>query len=96
MNHVASVLCLGGVRYAGGYITPGLLKRCVIKVDDVSHEGSMTTNAQIGGVVFVHGANSARYEQVLESHLTPEECNCVERRLSEEQMALARLISANS
>lgn len=56
----------------------------------------MTTNAQIGGVVFVHGANSARYEQVLESHLTPEECNCVERRLSEEQMALARLISANS
>lgn len=51
----------------------------------------MIARGQIEDQIFAHRANIARYERILETHLTAQERDFIECRLSEEQEALSRL-----
>lgn len=57
---------------------------------------AMNARGRIEDEVFAHRANITRYERILVTHLRPEEREFIERQLSEEQAALARLTGAGS
>ena len=47
-------------------------------------------------LAFAHKANIEKYQKILETYLTAEERQFVERRLNEEKTALEQLVDINS